>query len=53
MAAGFHLVDPDAAVLDRRDAVLDPGREHEVGDGAFSLRRYAIRRSEASDSLAD
>jgi hypothetical protein len=30
----INLVDPGAAVVDGRDAVLDPGREHEVGDGA-------------------
>jgi hypothetical protein len=32
MEAGVHLVDADAAVVDGRDAVLDPGGEHEVGD---------------------
>ena len=36
MVAGLHLVDPRLAVVDGRDAVLDPGREHEVGDGSFS-----------------
>ena len=34
MAAGRHLVDARLTVIDRRDAVLDPGREHEVGDGS-------------------
>ncbi len=37
MAAGGHLVDAGLAVIDRRDAVLDPGREHEVGDDSVSL----------------
>ena len=32
MAARLHLVDPGAAAVDGRDAVLDPGREHEIGD---------------------
>jgi hypothetical protein len=32
VAAHIHLVDADAAVLDRRDAVFDPGGEHEIGD---------------------
>jgi hypothetical protein len=37
MAADLHLVDAGLAMIDRRDAVLDPGREHEVGDRAISL----------------
>ena len=36
MAADLHLVDAGLAMVDRRDAVLDPGREHEVGDGSVS-----------------
>jgi hypothetical protein len=36
MAARLHLVDAGPAVVDGRDAVLDPGREHEVGDGLIS-----------------
>jgi hypothetical protein len=32
VAAHLHLVDPGAAAVDRRDAVLDPGGEHEIGD---------------------
>jgi len=36
MAADLHLVDSGLAMIDRRDAVLDPGREHEVGDGSLS-----------------
>ena len=37
VAAGLHLVDADRAVLDLRDAVLDPRGEHEGGDGAILL----------------
>jgi hypothetical protein len=33
------LVDAGLAVIDRRDAVFDPGREHEVSDGSISLTR--------------
>jgi hypothetical protein len=29
MAAFLHLIDARAAIIDGRDAVLDPGREHE------------------------
>ena len=36
MAADLHLVDAGLAVIDGRDAVLDPGREHEVGDDLVS-----------------
>src|SRR4029079_10156957 len=36
MAANRHLVDAGLAMVDRRDAVLDPGREHEVGDASVS-----------------
>ena len=32
MAAHLHLVDPGAAAVDGRNAVLDPGRENEIGD---------------------
>ncbi len=32
MAARFHLIDPSAPVIDRRDAILDPGGEHEISD---------------------
>jgi hypothetical protein len=32
MTARLHLVDPGPAAVDGRDAVLDPGREHEIGD---------------------
>ena len=37
VAADLHLIDSSLAVIDRRDAVLDPGREHEVGDRSISL----------------
>ena len=37
MAADRHLVDAGLAVVDRRDAVFDPGREHEVGDDSVSV----------------
>ena len=37
VAADLHLVDSGLAMIDRRDAVLDPGREHEVGDRSVSL----------------
>ena len=52
MAADLHLVDPGLAVIDGRDAVLDPGREHEVGDdlvsvggssGRLSARKWELR----------
>jgi hypothetical protein len=44
MAAHRHLVDAGLAVIDRRDAVLDPGREHEVGDGSVSsIGPYQMR----------
>jgi hypothetical protein len=33
MVACLHLVDSGSALVDGRDAVLDPGREHEVSDG--------------------
>src|SRR6185503_4080834 len=36
MAADRHLVDARLAMIDGRDAVLDPGREHEVGDESLS-----------------
>ncbi len=36
VTADLHLVDAGLAVIDRRDAVLDPGREHEVGDRSIS-----------------
>ena len=39
VAANLHLVDAGLAVVDRRDAVFDPGREHEVGDSPISLGR--------------
>ena len=32
-SADLHLVDPRLAVIDGRDAVFDPCREHEVSDG--------------------
>ena len=32
----FHLVDAGATAVDRRNTVLDPGREHEISDGAVS-----------------
>ena len=37
MATDLHLVDSGLAVVDGRDAVLDPGREHEVGDDSVSV----------------
>ena len=36
MAADRHLIDARLAVVDGRDAVFDPGREHEVGDRSIS-----------------
>src|SRR5215204_6590925 len=42
MAAFLHLVDPLAAVLDGRIAVLDSGREHEPG-GYHALLRFGRR----------
>jgi hypothetical protein len=42
MAAHRHLVDAGLAVIDRRVAVFDTRREHEVGDRSISsglLRR--------------
>ena len=39
MAARRHLVDACLPVIDGRDAVLDPGREHEIGDESVSLGR--------------
>jgi hypothetical protein len=32
MAADVHLIDANAPVLDGRNAVLDPGRKHEISD---------------------
>jgi hypothetical protein len=32
MAAHLHLVDAGSPPVDFRDAVLDPGAEHEIGD---------------------
>jgi hypothetical protein len=43
MAAGFHLVDADAAVVDGRDAVLDARREDEIGDGILPRRALPVR----------
>ena len=61
MAAHLHLVDAGLAAVDRRDAVLDPGREHEIGDGLISSalllhlrpRLACVRRTDARDSGAD
>jgi hypothetical protein len=39
MAAGFHLIDPGPAAIDRRDAVFDPGGKHEVGQEYLSFSR--------------
>ena len=39
VAAQLHLVDARLSIVDRRDAVLDPGREHEVSDDPISLGR--------------
>jgi hypothetical protein len=36
MAADIHLIDAGLAVVDRGIAVLDPRREHEVGDDSVS-----------------
>ena len=44
VAALLHLVDARRAVVDRRDAVLDPGREHEVGDVSTLLPRRSARK---------
>ena len=57
MAADLHLIDAGLAVIDRRDAVLDPGREHEVGDRSISLGLSCSPRSvpgfaAGSDSFA-
>ncbi|MEA3053175.1 MAG: hypothetical protein QOG72_2078, partial [Sphingomonadales bacterium] len=35
MAAYLHLVDAGTAAVDGRNAVLDPGREDEIGDEAL------------------
>ena len=56
MAALLHLVDAGAAIVDGRDAVLDPGREHEGGEHrALPLRALAGRskrtRQDASASI--
>jgi hypothetical protein len=47
MAAHLHLVDPGAAAVDGRDAVLDSRREDEIGDQG--LPRIALTQL-ASDA---